>query len=254
MSESLRRGVELLEELRSAETDLGVRELAERVGVPKSTVARLLKTLEDCQLAAQDPATRRYRLGPRTLILGTAYQARIDLRNVALPAMRALRDATGETVGLSVAIGAERMFIEEVASVSELRTSSELGHPYPLWSGAPGRILLASCATARRDEVLRTAGDAVFQAATPPTRDGYLDLLAEVRRDGQARAFDESVPGVSAVAVPVRDVSGEVVAALSISGPSSRFDGTAMDRVLADLRTAAATVSTRLGAPPVPRG
>ncbi|HEY3507492.1 MAG TPA: IclR family transcriptional regulator [Actinocatenispora sp.] len=248
MSESLRRGVEILEALRTARDGLGVRELAARIGLPKSTAARLLKTLDETQLAAQDPVTRRYRLGPRTLTLGAAYQAGLDLRLVAVGPMRRLRDLTGETVGLSVAVGGERLFVEEVQSVSELRTTSELGHPYPIWAGAPGRVLLAGMGAADRDAALHDADDAAWATATPPDRDGYATLLDRVRADGHAKAFDESVPGVSAVAAPVHDVAGQVVAALSISGPSARFDSAAMDAVLAELRTVAGRISGALGA------
>ncbi|MGA8112497.1 MAG: IclR family transcriptional regulator [Actinocatenispora sp.] len=247
MSESLRRAVELLEALRTADTGLGVRELAVRVGQPKSTVARLLRSLEEVQLAAQDPVSRRYQLGPRTLTLGAAYQARSDLRIVALPPMRRLRDQAGETVGLSVMLGNERMFIEEVQSVSELRTTSELGHPYPLWFGAPGRVLLAGLDRPRLAEVLDSAGHDAWRVVRPATRDGFVALVDEVRDAGHAKAFDESIPGVSAVAAPVHDATGRVVAALSISGPSGRFDSAAMDRDLPELLAAAGQISAALG-------
>ncbi|BCJ34774.1 IclR family transcriptional regulator [Actinocatenispora thailandica] len=247
MSESLRRGVELLEALRTADAGLGVRELAARVGLPKSTVARLLKTLDDCQLASQDQATRRYRLGPRTLALGAAYQAGLDLRRIAVGPMRRLRDLTGETVGLSVALGAERMFIEEVQSVSELRTTSELGHPYPIWAGAPGRVLVAGMAAEQRATALADAGPDAWRMATPPSPDGLGALLERIRADGYATASNESVPGVSAVAAPVHDFAGTVVAALSISGPSGRFTDAARHDALPELFATARTITAALG-------
>ncbi|BCJ31109.1 IclR family transcriptional regulator [Actinocatenispora sera] len=247
MSESLRRGVELLEALRAADAGLGVRELAAQVGLPKSTVARLLKTLDDCRLASQDPTTRRYRLGPRTLALGAAYQARLDLRLIAVGPMRRLRDLTGETVGLSVSLGTERMFIEEVQSVSELRTTSELGHPYPIWAGAPGRVLLAGMDAGGRANALADAGDDAWRIATPADRDGFDALLDRIHADGYATASNESVPGVSAVAAPVHDFSGTVVAALSISGPSGRFTDAARHHALAELSSTARTITAALG-------
>ncbi|GIL26105.1 IclR family transcriptional regulator [Actinocatenispora comari] len=249
MSESLRRGIELLEALRTAETGLGVRELAARVELPKSTVARLLRTLDECRLASQDPVTRRYRLGPRTLALGAAYQARLDLRLIAVGPMRRLRDLTGESVGLSVALGAERMFIEEVQSVSELRTTSELGHPYPIWAGAPGRVLIAGMTAERRDAVLADAGADAWRVATPAGRDGLLALLDEIRTAGYASASNESVPGVSAVAAPVHDHAGAVVAALSISGPSGRFTDAARHEALTELFGTARAITAALGGP-----
>ena len=249
MSESLRRGIELLEALRTADTGLGVRELAARVGLPKSTVARLLRTLDDTRLASQDPTTRRYQLGPRTLALGAAYQARLDLRLIAVAPMRRLRDLTGESVGLSVALGAERMFIEEVQSVSELRTTSELGHPYPIWAGAPGRVLIAGMSAEQRAATLADADPDAWRTATPASRDGLLALLAEIAADGYATASNESVPGVSAVAAPIHDHAGAVVAALSISGPSGRFTDTARHAALTELFATARTITAALGGP-----
>ena len=92
-------------------------------------------------LAVQDPSTRRYGLGPLTLVLGTAYQRRIDLRAIAAGPMTALRDLTGETVGLSVRVGEELLHIDQVESRSELRRTFEIGKALPLWAGAPSRVL-----------------------------------------------------------------------------------------------------------------
>jgi len=115
-----------LDVLAKADSDLSIRELAEETAVSKSAVQRILSSLVETGLAVQDPASRRYGLGPRTLVLGTAYQRRIDLRAVALPHMTHLRDLTGETVGLSVRVGDELLHVEQVESGSALRRSSVL--------------------------------------------------------------------------------------------------------------------------------
>jgi len=247
VSGTLRKAMLILEALRETETDLSARELAVRLDLPKSTTQRLLQSLEESRMAVQDPATRKYRLGPRTLTLGMAYRERLSLRNAALPHMRALRDAVGETVGLSVAVGEERMFIEEVQSQSELRARSELGYPYALWTGAPGRVLLADLPADERDRVLAAAGPAAWEIADPPTREGFARLVESVGQAGYARAFDESIAGVSAVSVPVLDASRRAAAALSVSGPTSRMSEETMAAILPGVRTAAAAISRELG-------
>ncbi|TCP43419.1 IclR family transcriptional regulator [Tamaricihabitans halophyticus] len=247
MSEALRKAMLILDELRRDPDDLSARELAIRLDVPKSTVQRLLQSLEEARMTVQDPTSRKYRLGPHTLTLGMAYRERLDLRNTALPHMRALRDVTDETVGLSVAVGTERMFIEEVQSQSELRAHSELGYPYPLWTGAPGRVLLAHLAAGEVESVLRTASDQPWQAIGLANREAFHERLAEIRRTGHDRAFDESINGVSAIAIPVRDASARVAAALSVSGPSARMSPEEMNRILPEAVTAADKISRALG-------
>lgn len=246
MSESLRKALLILDVLRGSDADLGARDLAGMVDIPKSTAQRLLRTLESAQMVVQDDTTRKYRLGPHTLTLGMAYRERLDLRNVALPHMRGLRDATDETVGLSVRIGASRLFIEEVQSQSELRAHSELGYPYPLWTGAPGRVLLSALEGDELERVLDSADERAWRPVDPPTRKGLLETLGRIRQDGHARARDETIEGIGAVAVPVADASG-LVAALSVSGPSARMNGAALDRVVSYTRDAAAAITSALG-------
>lgn len=156
MSELLRRAVQVLDVLRVQGAGLSIREVAREVDLPKSTVQRLLRELVSTDMAAQDEATRRYRLGPRTLALGTAYQRRLDVRTVAYPYMSRLSDELGETVGLSVALGDELMHLDQVESGSRLRVTFEVGRPLPLWSGAPSRVLMADMTD---DEVRRIATD-----------------------------------------------------------------------------------------------
>ena len=116
MSENVRRVVGLLDTLARADQDLTVRELAAEVDVSKSATQRMLSSLVETGLAVQHPGSRRYGLGPLTLVLGTAYQRRIDLRALASAPMTSLRDLTGETVGLSVVVGDELLHISKKGS------------------------------------------------------------------------------------------------------------------------------------------
>lgn len=250
VSESLRKALRILDALRESEATLSARELAVRLDIPKSTAQRLLQTLEESRMAVQDPVTKKYALGPHTLTLGMSYRDRLDLRNIALPAMRVLRDATDETIGLSVALGDKRMFIEEVQSQSELRAHSELGQPYPIWTGAPGRVLLADMAASDIDRILDDAGPQAWEHINLRTRDALLNLLAEIRDDGHDHAQDETIPGISAVAVPVRDAYGRAAAALSVSGPTARMTPEAIQKVLQHAEVAASAIQVALGGIP----
>lgn len=247
MSESLRKAMSILDALHEHEAALSVRELAEMLELSKSTTQRLLRSLEEARLTVQDAGTRKYRLGPKTLTLGMAYRDRLDLRNVALPHMRTLRDATDETVGLSIVVGHERMFTEEVQSQSELRAHSELGYPYPLWTGAPGRVLLAYLPAAQARSALERADEPAWRSLGLPSKQALHDRLNTIRHTRHDRAFDETINGVSALAVPVLDATTNIAAALSISGPSARMGNNEMDRMLTATHTAAEHISRALG-------
>lgn len=250
MSELFQRAVQILDELRLSDGALGIREISARLGLPKSTVQRILRDLVDTDMASQDTVTRRYRLGPRTLALGMAYQHGISLRNVAMPRMRELRDRTGETVGLSVAVGDELMHVDQVESTSELRCTFEIGHPLPLWSGAPSKVLLADLAGA---EVRRIASHHRHTDVTPvhpPSTEALIEAVARARKDGYATAFEETIAGVNTISAPVRGQAGRVIATISVTGPSGRLTESAMTRMLPDLQWTVGAVSAAMGAMP----
>lgn len=247
MSETLRRAVETLDALARAERDLSIREIAETVGVSKSAVQRLLASLVETGLAVQDATTRRYGLGPRTLVLGTAYQRRIDLRTVALPELTGLRDRTGETVGLSVRVGDELLHVDQVESVSALRRTFEIGRSLPLWCGAPSRVLLADLPEAEAERIVRERRPSSVRPAAPPTAEVLLEDVARTRTRGYGVARGETIEGVNTVAAGLRGADGRVAATVSVTGPASRLDEAGLQRCVVPLLDAAAAVSRLLG-------
>jgi DNA-binding IclR family transcriptional regulator len=247
MSESVRRVVGLLDSLARADRDLTVRELAADVDVSKSAAQRMLSALVETGLVAQDAGSRRYGLGPVTLVLGTAYQRRIDLRALASASMTDLRDLTGETVGLSVAVGDELLHIDQVESRSELRRTFEIGKPLPLWAGAPSRVLLADRPETEVARIVRAHRSSPVVPASPPEPDELIASVRETRTRGWAAAFEETIPGVNTVAAPVRRSDGSAAATISITGPANRVDRTRIEAMVPDLLVATAKVSRQLG-------
>lgn len=246
MNESVRKATEVLIALGEAERHLSARELAEVIDVPKSTAQRLLQALEPSGLVRQDLATRRYGLGPRTLTLGMAFLERVDVRAEARPHMQRLHEELDETIELAVRAGASRIYVEQIEARSELKAKAEIGRLYPLWAGASGRVLLAGMS---RDELHRfttEAGAAAFTYVTPPTMAGLVAQLELERRRGYAVAFDETIRGVHTIAAPVRTGPTEV-AALSVSGPSSRFSEQLMEEAAGPLMRAAQAISAAMG-------
>src|SRR5581483_2034940 len=137
------RAVELLFSLAAHEDGAGLQQLADEIGCSKSTTHRLLATLQSLGVAQQDGATRRYHAGPRLAQLAKLGPASADLRGLALPAMRRLRDETEETVTLHVIQGDSHVVVEQVESPHEIRRILPIGQPVRLLTGATARAILA---------------------------------------------------------------------------------------------------------------
>ncbi len=234
---SLVRATALLDALSAAGKPLGVRELARHLGMPSSTVHRLLQVLETVGLVQRQEPPGAYALGYKVLQWGSAYLRQANLRRYALPYMSRLREATGETVGLSVRVGRMRVYMEQLESPHDIRMTVEVGRPYPLVAGAPGKLLLAYAPEEVVLELLREAD-----------RNGALrEELASIRSAGYALAGGEVVPGSCTIAVPIADHTGTVVAALSISGPDNRWTRERARQELPRLWKAAEEISRMLG-------
>lgn len=226
---------------------LGVTEIAARLRLTKSTVSRILSTLAQERFVAQIPESQKYRLGTRVLQLAGVFLSGYEWRRVALPQMRALRDACGETVALSVVDGEERVCLEKCESAHDLRSSVTLGGRYPLNAGAGGKLLLAHLPAEERRKTIRRTG---LQRYTPHTITGPKALdreLEGIRRRGYATSSRERVPHLSSVAAPIRDFEGRVVAALSVDGPAVRFTPRKMEACATLLLSAAEGISQEIG-------
>lgn len=243
---SVARALDILQLYGTGQPELGVTEIAGRLRLSKSTVHRLLRLLADRGFLAQDPRSRRYRLGLELLWLGSLVRDGIDLRREALPTMQRLQEQTGETVNLNVERDGHRICIEKVESTHPIRDFVEIGRPLPLYAGASGKVLLAHLPPARIDEVLRRA-DPAGVARRRVSRHALLRQLEEIRRAGYAATSGERVEGASSVSAPIRDAEGHVVAGLSVSGPTYRFTAERVQRFARLVVQAAEEISRRLG-------
>jgi len=239
--------VRLLDVLSTADLPPSVRSLAEATGLSKSAVQRLLAELDALDLVAQDTTTRRYRLGPKTLALGMAYQHRVDVRQAALPHMRQLCESCQETVGVSVGLADQLLHVDQVEPQRTLHAKFHLGRPLPLWSGAPAKVLLSVRTDDEIHRVLDARTPTDLEPVNPPTAQELLDELDRVRERGYARAFEETLAGVNTISAPVAGAQGEVVGVLSITAPVARLTPERMEELLPALLRAAELTSADLG-------
>ncbi|MEV4184290.1 IclR family transcriptional regulator [Streptosporangium canum] len=208
---------------RSARPDLGVTEIATELGLTKAAVHRILTALRSRELIAADPVTRRYSLGHAAISLGRAYMARTDLRAMAGPELRRLAAHAGETATLSVRRGDTRLYVEQVVPEQELRMEVSLGIPYPLHAGSSSKVILAFL---REEEIEGYLTRHRLTALTTRTITDQAKLRAElaaIRRRGYATSLGERQEGAASIAAPVFDHDGGLIAAISVSGPSTRF-------------------------------
>jgi len=244
---TVRNAARLLKVFRSREADLGVSELARRLGLGKSTVHRMLTTLVAEGLIEQNPRTGGYRLGIVMFELGQAVRVHMDLHAAVGPVLGELRAQTGESSQVGVLDGHEVVYVDRMESAHSLRLFTETGRRVPVHCTSSGKVLLAYLPEARRQAVLRAAP---LDALTPYTITDRAQLAAEldrVRRRGWAEAVNEREVGVASIAAPVRDISGEVVAAISIGVPLARCSVMALRRLAPVIMEAAEAASRRLG-------
>ncbi|SRR5581483_258784 len=234
---AVERAVELLFRLASHPEGIGLQRLAAEVGCSKSTVHRLLATLQGLGVVEQDGRLREYRLGQRVRELAGQGD---ELRRAALPLMRELVESTAETVTLHVIEGDSHVVIEQCESPHEIRRILPLGQAVPLLTGATARAILAFLPSDRTQQTL---------ARTRTTRESGPSMaqLAEVRERGYSLSPGERIAGGTALSAPIFDRSGDLCAALSLSGPRFRLSSARAARFAPLLVGAAARISHALG-------
>ncbi|MEV4252840.1 IclR family transcriptional regulator [Spirillospora sp. NPDC049652] len=250
MSQSLARGLALLRGLADGPRSLD--DLAAELGVHKTTVLRLLRVLEDDRFVHRD-GDHRFHLGSRLFELSGAALDQRGVRRVAAPHLARLNDRTGQTVHLGVYEGGEVVYLDKYDSRHAVRMYSRVGLPMPLHATAIAKVLLADLPEARRRAV---AAAIEYTPFTPNTLTGPDALLAELDRvaaRGYAVDDAEHETFIHCVAAPVRDASGRVVAAASVSVPDlAPLAPEHVTDLLPDLLEAAAAISADFGHRPRP--
>ena len=221
-------------------------DIARELDVHRSTALRLLGTLERHALVERDPRNAKYRLGQRIPQLASVVTGESDLRSLARPVCEALAGALGETVTLDVLVGDEIVPIEQATASTSVVSVNWLGRRTPVHCTASGKVILAFGPAAIRERLLgrpleRSTAHTITEG---PELEGQL---SGALKDGFARTYEELEVGLDALAAPVFAASGEVVAALDVSGPSHRLRAEGRPELVRLTLDAAADLSRRLG-------
>lgn len=240
----LDRAIDILMAFTPAEPALGLPELVRRTKLSKPTAFRLVRNLLRRGLLrlGQDG---RYQLGAE--ILALAASCRIDLRELARPVMRRLRDLLNETVVLAVRVGDERVHIEVVESTHPIRRMSYPGERMSLYAGAGSKIHLASLSDEDIEAYLARTRLVRLSPTTIVDARRMRQEIAAIRSRGYAEGRSERDTGGAGIAVPIRDQAGTVVAGLHVAVPLARYTPELRARCLDGLMRAAAELSEALG-------
>jgi DNA-binding IclR family transcriptional regulator len=242
--QSIRRAFGVLSAL--GDGPLGVTEVAERADLPKSTAARMLATLVDEGAVEQVPGDTAYRLGPRLITLAGGFSLTRSLAAIARPTLSELARTSGEAAGLGLPDGDLVHYVDQVDTVNPVLVRDWTGVRAPLHAVSSGQVLLAFRTPAAIERYLERP----IERFTPNTLvepDAIRDRLRDVRKRGYSWAIEEFDAGISSVAAPIADASGEVIAAVHVHGPSYRFPRPDRAADLAQLVVAgAATIAAGL--------
>jgi DNA-binding IclR family transcriptional regulator len=242
--QSVDRAVTIMEILASA-GEAGVTEIARELDVHKSTAFRLVAALERRGLVEQAEDRGKYRLGMGLLRLAGATTARLDVVQEARPICKKLAADTGETVNLAVLSDHSALYLDQVAGSSALQPHNWVGQHIPLHATSNGKVLLSELDAEKLERTLLSMPS--FTGTTITTKKALRAELTDVRERGYALAIDELEVGLTALAAPIRNAHGDVIASMSVSGPSFRLDEQAVEKAIPLLQEAALEVSHRLG-------
>lgn len=243
--QSVDRAIRILEIIARV-GDSGVTEIAKELHVHKSTAFRLIAALESRDLLEQNADRGKYGLGPGILRLAGAATARMDVVQEARPYVNALAAQSDETVNVAVLSAGAALYLDQVSGSTTVQSHMWIGQRIPLHATSNGRVLLSGLTREQIPEVLGESL-AAYTPSTVTELSVLLDAVDKVRRDGYAVVADELEVGLTAVAAPIRGVRGDIVASLSVSGPTFRFDKAKVDVAMHDVIATADQISQRLG-------
>lgn len=225
---------------------LGVSELARQLDLPKAAVYRILRTLNGRGFVHFDPATESYSLGISLLELAEKVRSQVNISELAYPHLAALANATGETASLAVLRGMSALVVRTARPERGALLTADLGPTAPLHCSGIGKVLLAHSPAGLIKVYVKDGSLIRYTPNTITERAALRAELAAIVKQGWAVDNEELEEGLYCIAAPVFGPGGQVLAAVSISGPTSRLTAN-QGQLLAELKRAATAISRRLG-------
>lgn len=217
------KALDLLEGLAQCPGGAGVSELAEMTKLSKSSAYRILAALVERQYVVKDKVTKQYRLGFRLLSLSSTILDSIEIKHLARNELRAISEATGETVHLLCLDGTEAIYIDKIDTPNTIGLKSQIGKRIPLYCTGGGKAILAYEPPSFIQSYLGKTPLLPRTRNTLTTPAALLEELKRIRSQGYALDNEEHNSNITCIAVPLISRSGDVVASISVSAPTYRF-------------------------------
>lgn len=244
---SLDRAMEVFEYL-STTPGTTLSELSADTGQAPATAYRILVTLQARGLVEFDPGPQLWHIGPRAFVIGARYLRRTSLVERARPVLRRLMEATGETANLGIARDGDVLFVSQVETHASIRAFFPPGTLSPMHASGIGKAILSQLSPERRRALLPPSALQAFTGRTLTDHERLDADLAIAHARGFAIDDEEKTEGMRCIAAPVFDLHGEVVAGVSVSGPSARVSDAELPRLARAVTAAARDISGALGA------
>lgn len=247
--QSLDRAIEVLEHI-ARHGSQTLSEIAASMGQSPATIYRVLTTFEARGLVEADSLTQSWGIGPACFRIGSAFLRRTSVMERARPFMRSLMETTGETVNLGIRRGSDVVFLSQVETHLAIRAFIPPGTKSPLHASGIGKALLS---TMEPERIAQMVGPGALERFTPKTLPGLDALVADMavsRARGYAVDDEERTEGMRCIAAPIRDVHGDAVAGISVSGPSHRIGPGDLRRLGELVKLTARELSHAIGAAP----
>lgn len=244
--DAVSRAMRVLDLVSSRRDLTSARQIGALLDLPKSSVYRIIQSLQQAGALQYDSGTGALRLGPRITRIGVQALDGLDIRQKARRFLEGLVGETGETTSLSVRFGDTRTYVDVVESPNILSVRPPIGRPLPLLVGAPGRALSFPLSDDEIEELLGRTALYSYTTNTPVSAEEVWAGIREARGSGFAVARDEVISGLATISAPVVTADGEVVGAISIAGPSSRLSFDALVGFAEPLQAATAALADDL--------
>ncbi len=242
----LDNAIQVLEILLDSNQSMTLAQLTLESGFSKNKVFRILYTLESHSYVERDDSGA-YRLGVRFLDFGFRVRQSMRLLNVSPAVMDWLALETSETIFLGIVDGDEVLCVDTRESSQSVRLSASVGRRLPIYAGGVPRVLLAHMPEDVRNQLLGRVQLTPATSRTIVEPDMMLESLAEIQQQGYVVAVGDLDEGAHSIAAPIRDHQGRVVAAISVAGPSRRYDDATIERTVELVLEGAARISQSLG-------
>jgi DNA-binding IclR family transcriptional regulator len=236
------RALEILLSFSADAPELSISDIEKRVGLPRPTLYRLLRTLQKKRLVRSVGEPPRYRLDYGVVKLAQVWLSDADLPRVAEPFVKDLREQTDETAALYVPVGADmRMCIQEHRSRQALSYSRGVGYTAPIHEGASGKVILAFLPEPQREPILRSIENVLARSA-------LKEELERIRSERVAVTRSELIVGSMAIAAPIFDSTGTaLLGSICLFGPEVRLNGPMRERCISLVRGAGREISAAFG-------